>query len=594
MATESVLHDAVIYLGAAVIAVPLSKFLGLGAVLGYLLAGVAIGPWGLNLIGDAQSILHFSEFGVVLLLFLIGLELNPSRLWALRHAIFGLGGLQLLLTAGVLSAVGAFFLEDYKTLFVVATALALSSTAMAMQLIDEKNLSQLSAGQSGFAVLLFQDLAVIPLLALMPIFAPNVATAAHDNPAQFGQSVAVIVAILIGGRYLARHIFRLIAKTKLRELFTAFALLLVIGIALLMQAVGLSMALGTFLAGVVLADSEYRTQLETEIEPFKGLLMGLFFIAVGMSTNIGLVAAEPALILTLLVGILTLKFAVLFAIGRLFHLSTNQSLMFAALVSQVGEFAFVVFGLAAQLRLVDSSISDPLFVVVGLSMLTTPLLLIVVERLIARRLADVEPEAVIQQTPDPILVVGVGRMGQVISRTLTANGFAPTVIDNDPDQVALSRRFAHRAYYGDARRLDLLESAGLANARLLIVACDDPDACLRIVDVVQENYPDTPIIARARNRTHAYALFERGIRDVERETFFSALAMAERVLAQLGYATTDARDAVEFFRQHDEEMLERLFELRDEPDQLRQSVIQARKDYEQLMAEEIHKRQEAQ
>ncbi|MEM7543197.1 MAG: monovalent cation:proton antiporter-2 (CPA2) family protein [Pseudomonadota bacterium] len=589
-AEQTLLADAAIYLGAAVIAVPISKRLGLGSVVGYLIAGVAIGPWGLNFIDDAETILHFSEFGVVLLLFLIGLELSPSRLWALRHAIFGLGALQVVVTAALIGAISAIFIDDLATVFVVSIALSLSSTAMAMQIVEEKGLKNAGAGQSGFAVLLFQDLAVIPVLALLPLMAADGGGESTATWIDFLRVVAVVAGILVGGRYVARHIFRLIANTELRELFTAFALFLVIGIALLMQAVGLSMALGTFLAGVVLADSEYRQQLEIEIEPFKGLLMGLFFIAVGMSTNLGLLGEQYFVIAGLVLGILALKFSVLLGLGRLFGLSGNQCLLFAGVVSQVGEFAFVIFGLADRLGLVDSEISDPLIVVVSLSMLLTPLVIILIESIIERRLEEVTSAPSMEAQQAPIILIGAGRFGQVVSRMLTANGIAATVIDNDPDQIELTRRYAHKAYYGDARRLDLLEVAGIASAKLLVIACDDPNATLEIVDTVRAKFPNLPIAARARNRTHAYELFERGIKEVEREVFFSALALTERVLKNMGYAKQDAYDAVAFFRQHDEDMLERLFELRGEPDRLRQSVIQSRRDFEQLMTEELEKR----
>lgn len=593
MATEALLTDAVVYLGAAVVAVPISKRLGLGSVIGYLAAGIAIGPFGLQWISDAETVLHFSEFGVVLLLFLIGLELKPSRLWAMRHAIFGLGALQVFACAALFVVAGSFFFADRTTLVIVAMAFALSSTAMAMQLLAEKHLVSSAAGQAAFGVLLFQDLAVIPFLAVLPLLAAgSVATSGGDWGA-VARVVAVIVLILIGGRTVARPIFRVIAKTGLKEIFTAFALLLVIGIALLMQAVGLSMELGAFLAGVVLADSEYRQQLEIELEPFKGLLMGLFFIAVGMSTDIRMLTEHWQLIAALVLAVLVIKFVVLFAIGRLFRLSLHQSLMFAALVSQVGEFAFVIFGLAGQLGLIGAQVSGPLIVVVSLSMVLTPLIILAVEHLIAARLNVSEPEPDVPIASNPVIIIGVGRMGQVISRMLIANGIPATVIDNDPDQVELSRRFAHEAYYGDARRLDLLKAAGIADARLLVVACDDPAATLSIVDMVRAHYPAVPLVARARNRTHAYELFERGVHEVERETFFSSLALTERVLKQLGFSAGDAYDAVTLFRRHDEDMLQRLFDLRGEPNRLRESVIQSRRDFEQLMREEFGRQRTA-
>jgi len=590
MAAGGLLVDAVVYLGAAVIAVPISQRLGLGSVVGYLVAGVAVGPFGLHLIDDSETILHFSEFGVVLLLFLIGLELKPSRLWEMRHAIFGVGALQVVASAGAIAAVASLFIGDITSIFIVSSALALSSTAIAMQLLSEKGLVHSSAGKAAFGVLLFQDLAVIPLLALLPLLAADATTGSGSALAGFVQVAGVIALILVGGRYLARHAFRIIARTGLREIFTAFALLLVIGIALLMVSVGLSMALGAFLAGVVLADSEYRQQLETEIEPFKGLLMGLFFIAVGMSTDLAMLSRQWQLIVALVATVLVIKFGVLLIIGRVFRLGGNQSLLFAALVSQVGEFAFVIFGLADRLSLIQPEITGPLIVVVSLSMVLTPLIILAAERAIKSRLTVEIPESDVSASDNPVIIVGVGRMGQVISRMLIANRIRATVIDNDPDQVEMSRSYAHEAYYGDARRLDLLQTAGIEKARLLVIACDDPEATLAIVDTVRSHFPDVPIVARARNRTHAYELFERGIREVERETFFSSLALTERVLKQFGYSDEDAYDAVAFFRRHDEDMLVRLFDMRGEPDRLRESVIQGRRDFDQLMQEEFHGR----
>jgi glutathione-regulated potassium-efflux system ancillary protein KefC len=590
MAAGGLLVDAVVYLGAAVIAVPISQRLGLGSVVGYLVAGVAVGPFGLHLIDDSETILHFSEFGVVLLLFLIGLELKPSRLWEMRHAIFGVGALQVVASAGAIAAVASLFIGDITSIFIVSSALALSSTAIAMQLLSEKGLVHSSAGKAAFGVLLFQDLAVIPLLALLPLLAADATTGSGSALAGFVQVAGVIALILVGGRYLARHAFRIIARTGLREIFTAFALLLVIGIALLMVSVGLSMALGAFLAGVVLADSEYRQQLETEIEPFKGLLMGLFFIAVGMSTDLAMLSRQWQLIVALVATVLVIKFGVLLIIGRVFRLGGNQSLLFAALVSQVGEFAFVIFGLADRLSLIQPEITGPLIVVVSLSMVLTPLIILAAERAIKSRLTVEIPESDVSASDNPVIIVGVGRMGQVISRMLIANRIRATVIDNDPDQVEMSRSYAHEAYYGDARRIDLLQTAGIEKARLLVIACDDPEATLAIVDTVRSHFPDVPIVARARNRTHAYELFERGIREVERETFFSSLALTERVLKQFGYSDEDAYNAVTFFRRHDEDMLVRLFDMRGEPDRLRESVIQGRRDFDQLMQEEFHGR----
>ncbi|HAV36018.1 MAG TPA: glutathione-regulated potassium-efflux system protein KefC [Massilia sp.] len=460
---HSLLTNALIYLAAAVVAVPLAKRLGLGAVLGYLLAGMAIGPWGFGLIREVEDILHFSEFGVVLLLFLIGLELEPERLWSLRRQIFGWGTAQVLLVAGALFGAALLAGIDWRVALIAALGLSLSSTAIALATLGERNLMATPAGQAGFALLLFQDIAAIPMIALVPVL--GVAAVDHADGAGWLQAArvgAVILGLVVGGRYLVRPALRIIAKSGMREIFTAFALLLVIAISLLMQWVGMSMALGAFMAGVLLADSEYRHALETDLEPFKGLLLGLFFIAVGMSVDFGVFLSKPWLILGLVLGFLAIKLAVLFALSFRFGIARGQRWLFAFLLSQGGEFAFVVFGAAATARVFAPETGSILVAVVALSMVSTPLLLVLYDKVLEPRYRGQnrrEPDA-IDANEGHVIIAGFGRFGQIIGRLLIANRVKLTVLDHDPDQIELLRRFGLKVFYGDATRVDLLHAAG--------------------------------------------------------------------------------------------------------------------------------------
>ncbi|HBF51510.1 MAG TPA: glutathione-regulated potassium-efflux system protein KefC, partial [Massilia sp.] len=530
---HSLLTNALIYLAAAVVAVPLAKRLGLGAVLGYLLAGMAIGPWGLQLVKDVEDILHFSEFGVVLLLFLIGLELEPDRLWSLRRQIFGWGTAQVLLVAAALFGAALLVGIEWHTALIAALGLSLSSTAIALATLGERNLMGTPAGQAGFALLLFQDIAAIPMIALVPVLGVAVADSAQAGGWQnAARLVAVIAGVVIGGRYLVRPALRIIAKAGMREIFTAFALLLVIAISLLMQWVGMSMALGAFMAGVLLADSEYRHALETDLEPFKGLLLGLFFIAVGMSVDFGVFLSRPLLILGLVLGFLAIKLAVLFLLSFRFGIARGQRWLFAFLLSQGGEFAFVVFGAAATARVFAPETGSMLVAVVALSMVSTPLLLLFHDKVLEPRYRGQnkrEPDA-IDDNEDHVIIAGFGRFGQIIGRLLNANRVKLTILDHDPDQIELLRRFGFKVFYGDATRVDLLTAAGAAKARALVLAIDDIDDSLALADAVRENFPDLPIRARARNVTHLYQLMDRGVTIIERETFESALQLGRRVL----------------------------------------------------------------
>src|SRR5688572_12119866 len=545
MENNGFLHQALIYLAAGVIAVPLFKRFGLGSVLGYLAAGVAIGPWGLRLIGHPQTVLHFAEFGVVLLLFLIGLELDPQRLWTLRRQIFGMGTAQVTATGVAVAAIAWSLGQPPAVAIVAGMGVAMSSTAIALALLQERNLLGTPGGQAGFSVLLLQDLAVVPLLLTVGLLSEGKASLDWRAAAT---GVGLIVALYAGGRYALRPALRFIAGTRLREVFVAASLLLVIGIALLMEAAGLSMALGAFLAGVILADSEYREELEVDIEPFKGLLLGLFFIAIGMSVDLGLFARAPLLVLGVALGIVILKIIVLYAVASGFgYCGRADAGLFAIALSQVGEFAFVLFAAAGPL--IPPATLSLLNAVVAVSMLTTPLLMLLYQRLAARRLAPGEPDVV--DEGNPVIVAGFGRFGQVVSRVLSGLRMRATLIDHDPNQVELVRRFGNPAYYGDVSRLDVLERAGLARARLLVVAIDDAQAALRTVRQVRRRYPGLAIIARAHSRTDAYEYMDLGV-PVVRETFGSALDAAELSLRALGLGPVAARRVVTQFRRHDD------------------------------------------
>jgi len=560
MDDHGLLYGPILYLAAAVITVPVFKRLGLGAVLGYLVAGVAIGPWGLGLIRDADRILHVAEFGVVLLLFLIGLELNPHRLWALRRPILGLGGAQVAATTIALTAAGLLFGLDGRAALVAGMGLALSSTAIALQVLTERNLLPTPGGSAGFSVLLFQDIAVIPMLAALPLLAPAAGLEGASGPGWLEAlaRLGVIGAIVVGGHYLLRPVLRLIAATGLREIFTSFALLLVMGTAALMQTVDLSMALGAFLAGVLLADSEYRHALESDIEPFKGLLLGLFFIAVGMSIDFGLLLDRPLLILALVMGLVAIKVTILYGLAVLYPLPAPQRPFFALVLSQGGEFALVLFSAALGLRGLSPELSGLLMGVVALSMLTTPLLLGLYEGLIEPRLCgpvETRPMDPVEGQDHSVIVAGFGRVGQIVARLLNANGIETTILDHDPEHIETIRRFGFKVFYGDAARLDLLRAAGADRARVLVLAIDDPAQALKIVELVRDHFPNLSILARAWDVFHLLQLQDKGVTQVEREAFEGALRLGESALNRLGFGAWAAKQAANRFRAHDQALL---------------------------------------
>jgi len=558
------LGDALIYLAAAVICVPIAQRFKLGAVLGYLIAGAAIGPWGLQFVSDVESIMHFSEFGVVLMLFVIGLELEPRRLIEMRKSVFGGGALQLGVTGMALALGAATLGMNWKVALVAGLALGLSSTAIAIATMNERNFLPTPTGQASFAVLLFQDIAAIPLLAIIPLLgaaALDVA-GAHEPPwIAPAKAFGAIAAVIIIGLYFTRPLLRLVARTNLREVFTAFALLLVIGIAQIMSLVGLSMGLGAFLAGVLLASSEYRHALETDIEPFKGLLLGLFFISVGMTIDFGLLASQPSQVGLLLAGLLALKLATLWLTARIIGVTARQRWLFAILLSQGGEFGFVVFGAAHTVDLLSAEWAALLNMTVALSMATTPLLLLLHDWWSARSECaggSKDPADAIDEKEARVIIAGFGRFGQIIGRLLFANGINAVVLDHDPDQIEMLRKFGYKVFYGDAARVDLLHAAGAAQATLIVNAIDDVEDSLLLTDSVIEHFPKLKMIARARNVTHFVELRSRGVEVVERETFEAAIKAGRHTLELLGIDRFRARDMANLFRRHNISAMEAL------------------------------------
>ena len=590
-------HDALrvvlVFLVAAVVAVPLARRFGLGAVLGYLLAGAAIGPWALRVVTDVQSILSFSEFGVVLMLFVIGLELAPSKLWALRQTIFGYGALQMAGCALLIGALAAALGASWQVALVAGLGLALSSTAIALATLGERNLFGTPAGKASFGILLFQDIAAIPMIALLPMLTFDGSQPA-DGHAWIGaaKAVAVIAAVVVGGRYLVRPALRFIARTGMREMFTAFALLLVVGIAAMMEAVGMSMALGTFLAGVLLADSEYRHALEADIEPFKGLLLGLFFMAVGMSIDFGVMAQQPSQVLGLVAAVVGAKVLVLRLLAPRFEIARGQRLLFALLISQAGEFAFVVFGVARSAGLLPEDIAALLVLVVALSMVTTPLLLLAYDQIVAPRAGKLRqrPDDTIEPQDNPVLIAGFGRFGQIIGRLLYAQGIGVTVLDHDPDQIDFLRQYGFKIFYGDATRMDLLEAAGAAKAKILVVAVDGMDESLELIDRVRQRFPHLRIYARARHVSHIYLLKDRGVELFEREMFEGSLRLGRSVLEGLGLDPADARAAAMKFRRHNIAAIDRFYPHYTDQKTMVSMARQARDELEEMFRQDREQR----
>ena len=580
-----------VFLGAAVIAVPLFTRLGLGPIMGYLAAGIAIGPGALGLVSNVGDTLHFAEFGVVMMLFLVGLELEPRRLWALRRPIFGWGTVQVAFCAAVITVVAVLLGVRWTVALAAALGLALSSTASALQVLQQRNLMNTSSGQAGFSILLFQDVAAIPILALLPLLgsAPAGGSGDSSNWLEAARAIGAVLAILASGRLLLKPLLRWIARSGTQEMFTATALLFIVGVSAFMQVVGLSMALGAFLAGVVLADSEYRHELETDIEPFKGLLLGLFFMAVGMSIDFDVLKGQPLQVLGVLVGFMATKFVVIGLLARSMRLPVAERPLFVLLLAQGGEFAFVVFQAAAGAHVFSPATASLLTGAVALSMLVTPILLLVIDRLVMPRLAAAPGrtmEEITEPQSAPVIIAGFGRYGQIVGRTLLAQGMTVTVLDHDAELIEQTRRFDYRVFYGDATRLDLLRTAGAAEARVLVVAIDNTEQALKIIALARQHFPQLRIVARARDVQSWHAMRDLEVTHIERELFESSLLSARSVMELLGIPADEAADRVFRYRRHNLEMLDKTHPFHKDEQALMAEVRRGRRELQQQMAAE--------
>jgi glutathione-regulated potassium-efflux system ancillary protein KefC len=582
------LANSFIYLAAAVFAVPLARAAGLGSIIGYLAAGVAIGPWGLRVVTNAPDILHFAEFGVVLMLFLVGLELEPRRLWSLRRPIFGWGSAQVLACAALIGVVAVVAGVPWRVAVVAALGLALSSTAIALQVMGERNLLPTSGGQAGFSILLFQDVAAIPILALLPLLG-GVAADSESRGFEALRIVGVVAVIVLGGRLVLRPLLRWIARSRTPEIFTAASLLLVVAIAALCQIAGLSMALGAFLAGVLLAESEFRRELETDIEPFKGLLLGLFFIAVGMSIDFGVFAKSPLAVALVVAGFMAAKALVIYPLARAMRIPVFERPIFTLLLAQGGEFAFVVFQAAMGLNVMSPETASLLIGAVAVSMLLSPLVLVVIDKWLLPRWANCNTpqlEEIKELQSAPVIIAGFGRYGQIVGRMLAAQGIASTVLDHDADMIESARAFGYKVFYGDATRLDLLRTAGAEAAKVLVVAVDDVDQSLAIVDLAHEHFPHLELVARARDVTHWNKLRDRQVMRVEREVFESSLRTARSVLEIIGFAPAEARRQALRFRRHNLRLFEKMHPHYRDRSRLIAVVKEGRRQFEEQMAQE--------
>jgi monovalent cation:proton antiporter-2 (CPA2) family protein len=577
----SLLAQIAIFLAAAVIAIPIFRYFKLGSVLGYLAAGIIIGPAGLGLISKVDTTQHIGEFGIVLLMFVIGLELQPSRLWVMRKPIFGLGSAQVLITAAAIGLAAYYgFEQSWQSALVIGFGLSMSSTALVLQLLAERGQLNSQFGRSAFSILLFQDIAVLPALTLLPLL--GVAAAKTTGPGGWLvlKLVAVLATVIIGGRYVLRPMLRIVAATRVAEAFTAAGLLIVIGTSLLVSQVGLSLSLGAFLAGVLLADSEFRHELEADIEPFKGLLLGLFFITVGMAANLALVHEEPLTILGLTLGFMLLKVIALRGIGRAAELSTSAGRGLAFSLAGGGEFAFVLFGLAAALDILDAQIAELLVLVVTASMILSPMLLVLHDAMCKKPEGDGRPFDTPTELYPKVIIAGFGRFGQIVGRILRAKKIPFTALEASQTQVDFLRRFGNQVYYGDASRLELLRAANADNAEIFVLAIDDIEASVKTAELIRKHFPHLKIFARARNRQHAFRLMDLDVRYTIRETLVSSLEMSEKVLETLGLSKSQSIETVRQFRAHDEATLAKQHAVKDDEKKFLQT---SRESAEQLL-----------
>lgn len=570
-----------VLLAATVLLVPLFKWAGLGTILGYLAAGILIGPYALSLVSDTDQIHQVAEFGIVMMLFLIGLEVDGSELWRMRNKVFGLGLTQMAATSVVIALLARLVGFAWADAVVVGLALSMSSTAIAMQSVDQRNITKTDTGRASLAILLVQDVAVIPILALIPLLtamggSPIEAIGedvlqAVDNPIDWWLALVVVgafIAALFGSRFVIRPLMSWLARTRVPEAFTAFALALVIGAALVTESLGLSPALGAFFGGVLLADSEYRHELESNLQPFKGLLLGLFFITVGMSIAFNVVIENPLLVLALVAALIGLKMLVLFVLATFFKMHVAERLLLAVLLSQAGEFAFVILQFARTAGNLSGPEVELLTVVVALSMAATPFLIFLYDRLWAPRLnaasdpGDLPPGPEVANPSDKVIVLGYGRFGQIVTRLLRAQGFEMTLIDDDPAQIELVKRFGVKVFYGDGGRIEILRAAGADKAKMIVIAVAGGDRILDIAELIRRNYPDVIISARAVDRSHAHDLMALGVHVFERETFRAAIKLGEQALIALGHDEDKARQVADAFEQHDTRMLKESYAVR--------------------------------
>ena len=595
------LAQTAVLLAAAVLTVSLFRLLNLSSILGYVAAGLIIGPWGLRLIHEIENISKIADFGVVLLLFIIGLELQPTRLWVMRRIVFGLGAAQVTLCTVLLAVAGYLMGLQPVTAAIVGFGLSLSSTPLVLQVLAERGQLKTQHGRSAFGILLFQDLAVLPVIAILPLITRTVtaSTASTPHPGD-GPLWPVLVKLLIamavvviGGRVLLRPALRVVARVRVTEVFTAAALLTVIGTALLANFAGLSASLGAFLAGVLLADSEFRHELEADIEPFKGLLLGLFFIVVGMSANLGLLISEPLTLLGVTGGLMLIKLLAVALLGRLTNHKGSSAWRLGFTLPAGGEFAFVLFTLATRQHLLDTETADTLILAVTLSMMLGPLLLIVHDVVETRWLADpAKPFDEIDDGDTPVIIAGFGRFGQIVARILNARKIPFTALDSNQTHVDFVRRFGNKVYYGDASRLDLLRAAGAETAKVFVLAIDDVDASIRTAQLIREQFPKLKIFARARNRQHTFALMDAGVSNIIRETLLSSLELSVFVLQELGDTQTEARNTVRRFRQHDEATLAAQYAVKEDNEKFQATSREAAKQLEGLFDSDEHKTDE--
>ncbi len=585
----SLMQEAVIFLLAALLAVPISKRLGFGSVLGYLAAGIVIGPATLGLIEDPQHILHFAELGVVFLLFIIGLELQPSRLWVLRKMVFGLGSAQVLATATAIALAGVAFKLDFRTALIIGLVLSLSSTAFVLQLLAEKKQLTTTHGRAAFATLLFQDLAVIPMIAVLPMLGQSAQGAVSMQSLLL--ATLAIGGLIFGGRYLLRPVLRIAAGTDIPELFTATALLVVTGSALIMEAAGMSMVLGAFIAGMLLADSEYRHELEANIAPFKGLLLGLFFIGVGMTVNLGLLIQEPLIIMALVLGLMLIKALVVFPLARVFGLcDARGAITLAVVLAQGGEFAFVLFGIVAQSVPFDAALMERLVLAVAMSMLLTPVAFLLSETFTSRLAKKEEPDYdPMHDEHHAVIIAGFGRVGQIVGRLLSIIGSRFTALEIDSSQVDVVRKFGNIVHYGDASKLDLLRAAGAENARIFVLAIDDIETSMKTAQLVRRHFPHLTIVARARNRRHEYHLMDLGIEHIFRETLLSSIEMGRQVLLGLGVDADDGKQIIDTFQTRDQQLIREQQAMQNDEERLIQSSRDTARELELLLRNDRRK-----